>query len=255
MNTMENDLATAAALEEQQQQLEEIEKLLSQSPEDPSLLSLKADLLELIAVTTGGVVAATAPIGEEAGGSSTVTQPIADPISVEDAAQISHWSTVTESASGVKRPLEEQVGVTNSTVDEQQQQQQQAKTREVVEETEVLTQESQPNKKKKKTIVPKEFVVPAHLQPNETDSKAEENRKKRAIKALKNQWRAQRKDQEANKKQKSWQDFQKKKKIGGGSGGGAATTSIFTTSTDEGAKVGVVGGRQLTDFASRKRHK
>mmetsp|Transcript_27772 Transcript_27772/g.64997 ORF Transcript_27772/g.64997 Transcript_27772/m.64997 type:complete len:273 (+) Transcript_27772:59-877(+) len=272
---MESEAAALAELEQQQHQLEEIETLLQSSPDDPSLLSLKADLLELIAVTTSNIPGdetSTIPAEQSqqerestaAAAAAAAAETANDAISGDNgeqvtalndtaaAAQVSGWNTVEKPAPSTKRPLEDtSAGDPNHSMSSAPPAVAAGATAAEAE----TTQQQQPAKKKKKSV-PKEFVVPAHLQAKDTDSKAEENRKKRAIKALKNQWRAQRKDQEATKKQKSWQDFQTKsqrKKSKGGSGGGGG--SMFATSTDTGAKVGVVGGRQMTDFVSRKRHK
>lgn len=101
---------------------------------------------------------------------------------------------------------------------------------------------TEPPKKKKRKL--KDFEVPQHLLPKETDNDAEKNRKRRAIKALKSKYREEKKEREANQKQKSWQSFQKKK----GSG-----KSIFATTS---SKVGVSGsGLHMTEFGERKRHK
>jgi hypothetical protein len=97
----------------------------------------------------------------------------------------------------------------------------------------------------------KEFQIPDHLIPRDNDTEAEKNRKRRAIKTLKSKHRQEMKEIESEKKQKSWQSFQKKRKI--------KDKSIFSTSQDEGTKVGVVatmerqsGGPSETE---RKRHK
>ena len=221
-------------MEEQQQQLVEIDQLLQDSPDDPSLLALRVDLLELIAVTSGEkalkINEAASTLSEN---EVTSSNEVLERQSLDEG-HISGWSTADSSKS--KRPLEDD----NLTGNDH--------------ETdgaghEPQTQQRPPKKKKKASaLTTKEFVLPSHLQPDENDNKAEANRKKRAIKVLKNQWRTQRKEQEANQKQRSWQDFQKRAKSN-------SSNSMFATSTDAYAKVGVVGGRNMTDFASRKRHK
>jgi survival-of-motor-neuron-related-splicing factor 30 len=106
---------------------------------------------------------------------------------------------------------------------------------------------------KKKSKKVKEFEVPAHLLIHEADTEAEKNRKRRAIKALKNKWRERKKEVETEMKQQSWQSFQqktlKKRKD--------ENTSIFATQEgDHAAKVGVVSAsRGMTEFGERKRHK
>jgi hypothetical protein len=86
----------------------------------------------------------------------------------------------------------------------------------------------------------KDFEVPEHLKPLETDSEQEKNKKYRAVKALKNKWRERRKEVESAKKQQSWQSFQTKKKRK------LPADSIFATHD---------GSRSMTEFGQRKRHK
>lgn len=103
-----------------------------------------------------------------------------------------------------------------------------------------------PEKEKKLKKI-KDFEVPEHLKPLETDSEAEKNRKARAVKALKNKWRQQKKEVESNKKQQSWQSFQQKKK--------RTPKSIFATQEGSQSKVGVISAGSMTEFSERKRHK
>jgi hypothetical protein len=93
------------------------------------------------------------------------------------------------------------------------------------------------NKKLKKV---KNFEVPEHLKPLETDSEQEKNKKYRALKTLKNKWRERKKEVESAKKQQSWQSFQTKKKRK------FPADSIFATHD---------GSRSMTEFGQRKRHK
>ena len=93
---------------------------------------------------------------------------------------------------------------------------------------------------KKKLKKVKDFEVPEHLKPLDTDTEQEKNKKQRALKALKNKWRERKKEVESARKQQSWQSFQtrtwKKRKA----------DSIFTTQD---------GSRSMTEFGERKRHK
>lgn len=107
-----------------------------------------------------------------------------------------------------------------------------------------------PSSKKRDKV--KDFALPAHLVPNEADSEAERNRKRRAAKALKNKWRQHKKEVESTNKQKSWQSFQKKSAMRRGDNDGG---SIFATKDGASDRVGVVSKKQLTEFGSRKRHK
>ena len=100
----------------------------------------------------------------------------------------------------------------------------------------------------KKSLKIKDFEIPEHLKPLETDTEAERNKKRRAVKNLKNKWREKKKEVESTKKQQSWQSFQQKKKRKGGK-------SIFATQDGSNAKVGVISAGSMTEFGERKRHK
>jgi survival-of-motor-neuron-related-splicing factor 30 len=208
---------------EYETQLADVEALLHASPDDDSLLSLKSDLVELLTITKESISAETsesaelseAPVDTAADSSATWSHPTDNvPADVSLAAIASASASDT-----LKRPDEP--------VD-----------------TEATAE--QPAKKKAKKI--KDFEVPEHLVPLDTDTDPEKNRKRRAIKALKNKWRERKKEVESDKKQKSWQSFQKKKVK-------TKDKSMFSTQ-DGDAKVGVVSvsGRQLTEFGERKRH-
>jgi survival-of-motor-neuron-related-splicing factor 30 len=208
---------------EYETQLADVEALLQASPDDPSLLSLKSDLVELLTITKESISAETsesaelseAPIDPAADASTTWSDPTGSiPAGVPSTAIASASASDT-----LKRP--------DGPID-----------------TEATAE--QPAKKKAKKI--KDFEVPEHLVPLDTDTDPEKNRKRRAIKALKNKWRERKKEVESDKKQKSWQSFQKKKVK-------TKDKSMFSTQ-DGDAKVGVVSvsGRQLTEFGERKRH-
>ena len=139
------------SLEEYEGQLADVEALLEATPDDPSLLSLKSDLEQLIAITRGS---------EEAGDDEEER---------------------TEEAP-------ESTAAAPETADDEA---------------------AEPPKKKSKKL--HDFQVPQHLIPLETDTPAERNRKRRAIKALKSKHKEEQKEIVAEKKQKSWQSFAKKK--------------------------------------------
>lgn len=93
---------------------------------------------------------------------------------------------------------------------------------------------------KKKNLKVKEFEIPEHLKPKPDDTEAETNKKRRAVKKLKNKWREHKKEVESTKKQQSWQSFQNKKKR-------SNKSSIFATQEE--------GSKSMTEFGARKRHK
>jgi len=251
------------SLEEYEAQLEEVEELLKESPTDESFLQLKNDVLELIALAKQG----DADVDDVDSG-------------VDDAgADGNNAGTDGNEEEGQKI---EQVHNTNTNTiyaDEQlqtQQQQQQQRTPESLTTTETaaaaaaapsnqIEEGSNNNNANNKLKKVKDFQVPIHLIPDQADTETERNKKKRALKALKNKWRMKKKNYEADKKQQSWKNFQKKKKSNNGCHNNDNDNnynhsgSIFATG-DHSSKVGVVvssavGGRNLSEFQQRKRHK
>jgi survival-of-motor-neuron-related-splicing factor 30 len=224
--------STEEQLKEYQTQLADVEDMLKASPGDASLLQLKNDLVELIGITRQQSV-------------------------VEESSPEQKASKVFEQAleTAVGRAS---VGMEEQAHDEERDSLQKRKQEmasngfaSVVQDAADAAAEAprptseEPAKKKKK--ISEEFEVPQHLIPLDTDSEAEKNRKRRALKAAKSKWRERKKEIVSEKKQKSWQSFQKKKKI--------KDKSMFSTH-DGDSKVGVVStsGRQLTGFLERKRH-
>ena len=207
--------SSAGSLEEYQQQLAEIDELLSATPGDETLLSLKRDLLELIALTRNELASA-----------GVVVPPPPPPPAVvhEPAAAAAAWGGEEQESAiqgGEEAPA---TAVTeNGTVE-------------------------RPKKKSHESLLKKEFEIPSRFLPLDTDTEAEANKKKRAIKSLKRQYHAAKKEAESDKKQKSWQSFQKKKKLN-------KDGSIFSTHDDDQAKIGVVTRREKTSFTDRTRHK
>jgi survival-of-motor-neuron-related-splicing factor 30 len=214
---------------EYETQLADVEALLQATPDDPSLVSLKSDLVELLAITKESISteASESAVSESAKLSEAPADEDADADFPDTwnhpndniPADVSSTASASASASdALKRP--------DGPIDAE------------------ATAE-QPVKKKARKI--KDFEVPEHLVPLDTDTDAEKNRKRRAIKTLKNKHRERKKEVESDKKQKSWQSFQKKKV--------KTKDSMFSTQ-DGDAKVGVVSvsGRQLTEFGERKRH-
>ena len=217
----------AEQIAEYQSQLAEVETLLQASPEDTSLLSLKSDLLELINISRQsagiGTAAAAAEEEEEQSKPSTTTA------SVFDQALQAAVGTSVGADESQQPPLAAAVAAPTfaDTVEEAATAAASAGIPTAIDTS--GTAKEAPKKKSKK--VKQEFEVPQHLIPLDTDSAAERNKKRRAIKALKGKWRESRKEVESAQKQKSWQTFQKKKKL--------KTSSMFATTTGD-AAVGVV---------------
>lgn len=199
-------------------QLADVEELLKESPNDESLLSLKSDLLELLKISGGGASDATTT-------SPAANEPPSEPIAADSALDQALKNAVGNSIGHGETQL--------TTVDA------------AVAESKPTPSVPQAEKKKKK--VKAEFEIPKHLEISESDTTAEKNKKKRAIKALKSKWKESVKEAASEKKQQSWQSFQKKRKI--------KDDSIFKTGNTGAVGVVSVAGRKLTDFEDRKRHK
>ncbi|GKY93266.1 hypothetical protein MPSEU_000294100 [Mayamaea pseudoterrestris] len=219
------------ALQEYQSQLADVISLLQETPNDESLQSLKADLEELISITQRDSQA----VGTASNGDAHLSMQQQGPTSVAAAIDAA-TNQALASARGETEDYEEQHD----------------NYKRSIEDITVVEADAQaPAKKSKKaSAVETEFVVPSGLVVLDTDTDAEKSRKYRAIKSLKTKWRAKKKELESDKKQKSWQSFQKKKKST------AKEKSMFATSSEADTKVGVVsaGSRQLTQGNERKRH-
>ena len=223
------------SLQEYETQLAEIEQMLASSPDDPSLLSLKSDLLELIAATLG-----TTATTEDAAAAADDDDDDADPAPVEEATAVSQqepaaleWNTVNDDKNSTTQSSDNPLAQTTTTT---------AATSITNDTTTTTT--NPPKKKKSANGV---FTIPADLEIQPNDSKFQVNRKKRAQAALRKQHQAQQDSQQATKKQQSWQAFAQHRKKG------RAGSSMFQT--DASAKVGVVGQRRLTKFEGPKKHK
>jgi len=252
-------MSSDPTLQEYEQQLHDVEQLLLATPNDESLQSLKADLLELIAITKG----------------SAESQPSEGTESVPSQPQESQDEPT--SLDGVSNALEQAAAqaVSGAALDdddnEKSHTQQPAKgdystamnhtsssladPESSLQPTASLDHSSTDKttghkKSKKKSALTDTFQVPSHLIVQEGDSEAEIQKKRRKLKALKSQFRMAKKEAIHEQKQQSWQSFQKKKK-----GKRTGSSSIFSTGD---AKVGVVsagGGRRFTNVEERKRHK
>jgi survival-of-motor-neuron-related-splicing factor 30 len=220
-------------LSEYQSQLNDIELLLAESPDDESLLKLKSDLIELIQLTNEQLVPSTSTSnlesisniqseknekGEEGHGHEN--EGILGSNSLCDTSI--HTSSVITSASASAsashnskegKDIESSSSSTTTTT----------------------------LKKSKKKILSRPFEIPTHLLPLDSDTDAERKRKKRSIKALKSQYKSTVKEVESEVKQQSWQDFNKKSKKRKGVKG-LNGESIFKTEDGVGARTGVITG-------------
>ena len=229
-----------SSLQEYETQLAEIEEMLSASPDDASLLALKADLLELISATLG-----------------TTTQVAATQQQEEDET-VSEEETATANESQEQQDKEEepaalQWSAVEKEEEDKKQQRQPSESSSDFQPAENLADDaaaSKPKKKKKKSSSETDvFTIPADLQIRpDADNKFQVQRKKKAIAALRKQHEARTADRTAAAKQQSWQAFAQKKK-----GKKKNASSMFQTDTT--ARVGVVGQRRMTKFEGPKKHK
>ena len=213
------------SVEEYQSQLSDIEILLADSPEDESLLKLKSDLLELIELTCADQQSDEMIANDGLTSSNDLAS--ASQFSSEDAAER------PAGAAEISPPS----GHADADADD------------------ASTKIAGKADKKKKNKKIKDFEIPEHLLPLESDTEAQRNKKRRTVKSLKSKHKAAQKEYQSNKKQASWLEISKKKRKKGRSG-----ESIFKMAA-EGGKVGVVNstganeGRSDVQGASSKRQR
>lgn len=245
-------MADESQLSEYESQLAEINLLLEESPEDESLLKLKADLVELIQLTkeeepanevssSAGVSEGTAGAEDEGGvvkedshyGSSSNSDLVGTdgiPSNTSNTASIPEMDLPTTSSTSKMTATLDMDAMKPAAS---------AATSTTTSATTTTTSTKQPKKKKESSnkILNSTFEIPQHLLPIPSDTEAERNRKRRAIKALKSKFRSKKKTAETEVKQRSWQDFTKKKKRKVN-----INNSIFATADGINAKVGVIQG-------------
>jgi survival-of-motor-neuron-related-splicing factor 30 len=220
-------------LQEYSDQLNQIQDLLREDPTNAEFLQLKKDLIELISLTThqeqlksvsSGLLVLGASTGAPHSGSNEQEEkePVRKGIEViySPSENLDHDDLTNEKKKSEETtfPLSKKSTSAKGNV---------------AEPTEVATTAT--SKRKEPANISETFQVPSHLIPLESDTAAEQNRKRRTIKALKRQHKEKVKELHAASKQQSWQQFSSKamKKIKG------KTDSIWRTSETRG--VGVVG--------------
>lgn len=269
-----------------QTQLAEIEELIALSPDDPSLRTLREDLLELIALEEEQQTESVEVSHDEQAGSQssepppssgpagigtddklaqelpeysargTFTEHFASDETVAAAPDLAPFAPVVNTSSSSRQAAVAAAGTkTTGDVDT-------TAAADVNSPAPVAEAETPKKTKKKKKsskndeLINAKFEYPAHLLPLDSDSAAQKVKKQRAGKALKSRFRAKQKEEEADKKQNDWKSFAtggKKKKMGSG--------SMFATEEGVNAKVGVIsgggGGRKMTSGqgGGGKRHK
>ncbi|KAK1745574.1 hypothetical protein QTG54_003498 [Skeletonema marinoi] len=244
-----------------QSQLAEVDALIAASPEEPSLLQLREDLLQLIALEEQELQHDQQQIGEQ---HSLDHQHVEDSNEQQSSENYTAQSTFTDNV-GTSNSLAEAPDLgsfqpvaksshkyASSAIVSQAN----LKSGDDNEHDEISTAvassapaaAAQPTEKKKKKKKKSEesspsttFELPNHLIPLDSDTDAQRQKKHRAAKSLKSKFRAKQKEKEQAKRANDWKSFasktsKKKKKVGG--------KSIFSTEEGVNAKVGVMrGGR------------
>ena len=208
-------MEAADQIKQYESELAEVKELLKANPGDASLLSIKADMEELLSITRQQQQAAPA-----------ITS---TPNVLEKALEAAVGTSV-----GIEKDTTVAASANANTMEDNSPSKRAADaTATGVDSSEAPVE---PPKKKMKKV--KDFETPQHLVIHDTDSEAQKQRKKRETKKLKNKWRERKKEFETDRKKQSWQSFQKKK-----GKGKAKDKSMFSTH-DSDAKVGVVRGER-----------
>ena len=237
----EDEPATIEQIAEYESQLAGIVELLQESPGDESLLALKNDMQELLELSRANLAMTTAadePDESPKNLANTTDDlqlpppPLPPPLPPPEInSEMADGTTSSDyAAAGLQKEIHSQG---------------EASTAAATSSKKEKPHKVKKNKKQKKV---KDFVLPDHLVPNDEDTDAKRNKKRRTAKALKNKWRLQKKEIESSNRQKSWQSFQKKSSS-------SSSSSIFATKEGLNDRVGVVSKKQLTEFGARKRHK
>ena len=265
-----------------QSQLEEINALIAASPDDPSLLQLRDDLLQLIALeeqesstatsaghteTASDVANEGEPTGEYA---AQINQGDASEQPEENSAYaaqgmfMEHMATSKESAiaeapdlgtfqpvvssSNSKSPSKVQINLKSDSSNGEAKGN--LKDISATNDNNATTAAAaQPEKKKKKKkkksdddILEAKFELPSHLVPLESDKPAQKLKKQRTAKALKSKFRAKQKEVAHAKRANDWKSFATKAGGKRKKGVVAGGSSIFSTEEGVNARVGVISG-------------
>jgi hypothetical protein len=248
-----------------QSQLAEVDALIAASPDEPSLLQLREDLLQLIALEEqekSNSAAAAAP-NEQHSEQQQQQQQIGEPHSKETSEKkqsssdlYTAQSTFTENSNSLAeapdlgsfqfQPVVKSTPATATQVnlksgDDNDESNKPAATTTAAAAAAQPTEKKKKKKKKKEDSTSATFELPNHLIPLDSDTDAQRQKKQRAAKSLKSKFRAKQKEKEQTKRANDWKSFasktsKKKKALGG--------KSIFSTEEGVDAKVGVMRGRR-----------
>lgn len=272
-----------------QSQLAEVDALIAASPDDPSLLTLREDLLQLIALEEqekSGGAAVLAEQNSELQNEQLQQQSVGEQHSLAQhvgesseknsyTAQSSFTDNVATNSLAAEAPDLGSAGggfqpvaksnyksATTTIVPQanlksgEDDADDNGESAAAAAESNSQTNEKKKKKKKKKSedLLSTTFELPNHLIPLDSDTPAQKQKKHRAGKTLKSKFRSQQKEVEHAKRANDWKSFSsktsKKKKVSG--------KSIFSTEEGVNAKVGVISGgsgRAMTGFSEQGKHK
>mmetsp|Transcript_37544 Transcript_37544/g.76762 ORF Transcript_37544/g.76762 Transcript_37544/m.76762 type:complete len:251 (-) Transcript_37544:1374-2126(-) len=246
-----------------QSQLAEVDALIAASPDEPSLLQLREDLLQLIALEEQELQHHDPqPMGEQHSldhphvddsneqqssenytAQSTFTDNVGATNSLAEAPDLGSFQPVAKSShKSASSAIVSQANLKSGEDNEHDE----ISTAVASSAPAAAAQPTETKKKKKKKKSEESspsttFELPNHLIPLDSDTDAQRQKKQRAAKSLKSKFRAKQKEKEQAKRANDWKSFasktsKKKKKVGG--------KSIFSTEEGVNAKVGVMrGGR------------
>jgi hypothetical protein len=211
---MADEIATPEQIAEYESQLANINSLLEASPDDDSLLALKSDMEASLATSVEPALAETS-IVEMGKTTTTTTLPSLEDLPPPPASESVSLSTMTNNNNYDMGLVDVHAGllaaaaalpdVNSDDDDDDHNDSINNDNNNLISKSMMMTMAAattnSSSMKKKEKI--KEFVLPPHLVPNEADTEAERNKKRRAAKALKNKWRQKKKEVESNNKQTS----------------------------------------------------
>jgi len=255
-----------------QSQLAEVDALIAASPDEPSLLQLREDLLQLIALEEqekssgaeeqfselqhhdpqpmGELHSLDQPHVEESNeqqssehytAQSTFTDNVGATNSLAEAPDLGSFQPVAKSSHKYASSAIVSQANLKSGEDNEHDEISTAVASSAAAAQPTETKKKKKKKKSEESSPSTTFELPNHLIPLDSDTDAQRQKKQRAAKSLKSKFRAKQKEKEQAKRANDWKSFasktsKKKKKVGG--------KSIFSTEEGVNAKVGVMrGGR------------
>mmetsp|Transcript_13684 Transcript_13684/g.20506 ORF Transcript_13684/g.20506 Transcript_13684/m.20506 type:complete len:250 (-) Transcript_13684:208-957(-) len=245
-----------------QSQLAEVDALIAASPDEPSLLQLRDDLLQLIALEEQELQHDPQPMGElhsldhqhvddsseqqsseNYTAQSTFTDSVGTSNSLAEAPDLGSFQPVAKSShKSASSAIVSQANLKSGDDNEHDEISTAVASSAPAAAAAQSTEKRKKKKKKSEESSPSTtFELPNHLIPLDSDTDAQRQKKHRAAKSLKSKFRAKQKEKEQAKRANDWKSFasktsKKKKKVGG--------KSIFSTEEGVNAKVGVMrGGR------------